>query len=121
MSSKEDPPSKPTLEAVQKQFEHWRVNRKRRGPIPEELWRQAVCLADDYPLVQVSKVLRLHYTELKRRVEEDQCQGEEGAHNGTGFIALQMPEAVPNGVDCVVEVQDAKGAKMAITCLVPMC
>ena len=114
MSSKEDPPSKSTLEAVQKQFEHWRANRKRRGPIPEELWVEAISLTDDHPLVGISKALRLNYNELKRRVEEHDRTGTQATQDESGFVEVDMGNALMSTVDCVVEVQDAKGAKLAI-------
>ena len=55
----------PTLEEVQKRFEHWREHRKQRSPIPESLWEWAVRLCADHSLCAVVNLLRLDCNSLK--------------------------------------------------------
>ena len=58
-----------TLECVQQQFSDWRASRSsKREHIPDRLWQVAVHLCGDHSINQVSRSLRLSYTELKRRV-----------------------------------------------------
>jgi len=59
-----------TLEQAKAKFEDWRRTRGKRRAIPNTLWEAAVSLAPQYPLYQISKALRLHYTRLKNRLQE---------------------------------------------------
>jgi hypothetical protein len=57
-----------TLESVQQQFETWRSNRTKRGPIPEPLWEAAAGLCRHHPITHVCRRLRLSFTDLKKRL-----------------------------------------------------
>ena len=56
------------LERVQKQFEDWRKSRKKRRPIPKSLWDSAIKLHGDYSIHQITKALRLNYTDFKNKI-----------------------------------------------------
>jgi uncharacterized protein YfaS (alpha-2-macroglobulin family) len=49
-----------TLEEVQLLFDQWRRERKRRTPIPQDLWNAAVSCAERYSLCTISSSLRLN-------------------------------------------------------------
>jgi Tfp pilus assembly protein PilN len=52
-------------------FEEWRKEKKSlRKRIPEELWLEAIKLAEKYSVCQVSKRLRLGYLDLKKRMRD---------------------------------------------------
>lgn len=59
--------SHPMVESALKKFQHWRDTRKRRSPVPEDLWDEAVGLTNHYPIHKVSAVLRVNYMTLKKR------------------------------------------------------
>ena len=59
----------PTLEEVQARFDAWRNAGKSHRPIPERLWQQAAELVPSHPASKISRVLRLNYYGLKKRVE----------------------------------------------------
>ena len=61
----------PTLETVRKQFEHWRNNRIKMERIPQHLWQAAAGLCKEYSIAQVSRELRLSYTDLKKKIQKD--------------------------------------------------
>jgi len=56
-----------TLDMVQDRFETWRRTREKQGPIPEQLWQDAVHLLQTHSQSQVAKALRVNATELKKR------------------------------------------------------
>ncbi len=58
-----------TLETVAKHFAHWRRNKNNGERIPEALWNEALGLLGTYGISQVSRTLRLSYTELGKRRE----------------------------------------------------
>ena len=62
----------PDIEETRNQLIHWRESKKSaREPIPERLWEQARDLANKYSINEVSKHLRLNYTDLKKRLGTD--------------------------------------------------
>lgn len=101
----------PGLELVCQQFEHWRQTREKRCPIPEKLWQAAESLYPGYSLYQISKALRLNYTELKARVEQNQPAFISPSIDSTEFIELTVNSAI-QPAECLVEIEDPYGAKM---------
>lgn len=112
MSRNNLPVSKPSLEQVRDQFETWRRTRRVRQPIPEPLWQAAVEQCADQSVLQVSRALRLNYTDLKTRVEKakalDVCAP--GYH--ADFVELDFGASMPPLSECVVEMERPDGAKM---------
>ena len=65
------------LAEVESKFEAWRQQRQGRARIPPALWDAAVALVPAYGATRVSAALRLDFSGLKRRVEQNQRSGEE--------------------------------------------
>jgi hypothetical protein len=100
-----------TLDQVCQQFEYWRQTRKKRCPIPEQLWQAAESLYPEYSLYNISKALRLNYTDLKKRIEQKQTVSIPSAINQAEFIELKINPAT-HPPECLVEMEDTFGAKM---------
>ena len=78
-----------TLEAVAKHFAHWRRKKTNGERIPEELWNQALTLLETYGISQVSRTLRLSYTELdKRRKVIEAGRSWQGSGDDTAFVEI---------------------------------
>jgi len=78
-----------TLEAVAKHFAHWRRKKTNGERIPEELWNQALTLLETYGISQVSRTLRLSYTELdKRRKVIEAGRSRQGSGDDTAFVEI---------------------------------
>ena len=78
-----------TLEAVAKHFAHWRRRKTNGERIPEELWNQALTLLGTYGITQVSRTLRLSYTELdKRRKISEAGLSRQGCGDDTAFVEI---------------------------------
>jgi hypothetical protein len=58
-----------TLEEVARHIEQWRGRKKKGERIPQRLWNEALGLVDRYGISQVSRSLRLSYTELSKRLK----------------------------------------------------
>ena len=99
------------LEEVCQQFEYWRQTRKKRCPIPQELWQAAETLYPEYSLYNISKALRLNYTDLKQRLERKQPASIPSAISRAEFIELNINSPI-RPQECLVEMEDAFGAKM---------
>jgi hypothetical protein len=95
----------------------WRRERRRRGPMPEELWTDAVALAREQTVYGASRTLGVDYGTLKGRVAEAQghdAQRQQAAH--VGFVELVPPlPAVPAMTGgTVIELSAADGARLTV-------
>jgi hypothetical protein len=99
-----------SLREVKEQFKTWRKTRKSPRPIPENLWAAAVSLTTQHSISQISKELVVDYTALKKRAAIKN-KDIAASMSPAGFIEvnLEPPAAV---AECIVEMQDSRGAKM---------
>jgi hypothetical protein len=115
MSQGIQPYTKPTMEGVHRQFEHWRKTRLRRSAVPEYLWDAAVTLAKQYPLCRISRTLGLDYRKLKKRHERRTPEKSARAGQDCSFIELPGSAMLLSGVEWSVEAEDLEGAKIKMT------
>lgn len=105
------------VEAVRRRIEHWRETREKRTRMPEGLWGAAVSVAHKHGLWAVSRALRLNYECLKGRCARAKgVVSVGGGERSTGFVELNASEFVKSrdGVETVVELSGADGAKLMI-------
>jgi hypothetical protein len=103
--------SKSVLHTVQRQFEEWRNTREKQGPIPDSLWQSAESLYPEYSLSQISKALRLSYTDLKKRFRDKLPVSIPTTNPLAGFIELGVNPPM-QAAECHIEMEDAYGGKM---------
>lgn len=116
------------LEAGRRRFERWRRTRKGHWRIPEPLWTSAVKLAGAYGLCRTARTLGLDYNALKRRAASARPgdspggktagaktarQKTAGQEPATAFVEL-VPPAPTCSPECILELEDPRGAKMRI-------
>jgi hypothetical protein len=101
-----------SLEDVGNQFEHWRHSRAKRAPIPPSLWQAAISLYPDHSVYEISKALRLNYTDLKHRVEAQRTVFQPASVSEPAFIELGGLSTTKTSAQCVVEMKAADGAKI---------
>jgi len=98
---------------VLRRLERWRSSRKHRTPIPELLWRSAAELARQHGVTRVSRLLRLDYYTLKERLDT-LCRDKGGGPEAKPSF-VELPSFAPASVlECVVELEDPRGARMRI-------
>ena len=123
------------LEGVRRRFERWRGTHEARSRIPEELWASAVEMAGTYGICRTAKVLRVAYYALKKRVGQDSPADHRGstptmqvwspngvrslpagsAEGGAVATFLELaPPAQAGAGECLLEMEDASGAKMRV-------
>ena len=111
MRRKQQSAISPRVEEVGQRIEQWRRTRKRRSPMPPELWDAAVSFAKAHGVCPIARALRLDYAALKSRV----VQGSKGKRDGAGsFIELDGTRLLGTSEPAVVELSDAEGAKLTI-------
>jgi hypothetical protein len=109
MRQQSPPATRPTLEEVKQQFEHWRETRPKQSAIPSELWAGAVGLAKEYPIGKIAKALRLDHSHLKSRVQTEQAQA--ASQEEPSFIELEISSSLPL-TEYHLETEDRHGSKL---------
>ncbi len=90
---------------LSQRLEQWRKDQPPRTRLPESIWAAAADLARRHGLHRTTKVLRLDYTRLKRRIAV--MASPSGSAPAT-FVELLGP-AAGGPVECVVEWESARG------------
>jgi hypothetical protein len=108
------------LEKARRRLDQWRQTREGRTPIPESLWATAVKMGRRYGVSRTAKVLRVGYYSLKERVEQQMAASARSATadptpaaSEPVFVELALPAQAGTG-ECVLEWEDAAGAKMRV-------
>jgi hypothetical protein len=105
------------LSLLKRRFAQWRAGRKVGARIPRELWAGAVDLVGEHGACRVAAELHLDYAVLKRRA--GLTGGKVRVQEAPRFVELFAPagSATPAGAlrpQCVVELDNARGAKMRV-------
>ena len=104
-------PIKETLADVQKRFETWRKTRKKRTPIPKELWEAAIALLPDHTPYEISKALSINFSRLEKQILS--ARREQPIIKHPSFIELDIGRNNSTG-ECIVEVENRAGSKMKL-------
>jgi hypothetical protein len=101
------------LQEVRSGIDVWRWTRRKRSPMPEELWSQATTLAQNLGVWRVARDLGLSYESLKRRVEEKATR--KGA-DSVRFVEVRGSDVmgVANNNGTVIELQATDGTRMTV-------
>ena len=102
---------------LKRRFDEWRAGRKVGERIPSELWARAVAASVERGAYRVSVELHLDYGVLKRRAAL--AGNTPGAELAPRFVELFAPAsamkpAAASQPECVVELANARGAKMRV-------
>ena len=87
-----------TLNEVAKHIEQWRSHKKNGERIPQQLWNEALGLVSTYGVSQVSRTLRLSYTDLNKRLRIVEAeQRRQSPVEETAFVQIDpaLVEQVP--------------------------
>jgi hypothetical protein len=102
------------IKAVGARIETWRRTRKKRSPMPEDLWRAAAVLAQSHGVYSISQALRVRYETLRSWTAKGEgAAAATTAHESTKFVEVALA-GPPAGEGPVVELGDAGGAKLTI-------
>lgn len=108
------------LEAIRRRLERWRQTRTWRSRIPAGLWASAAKAAGRYGLNPTARALGLDYKSLQRHVaaagRSDRPMGNArpGRQAPATFVELASPVGSGSLTECVLELENAGGAKMRI-------
>ena len=96
---------------ARRQLDHWRSGQpSKRTRLPEEFWRQAVALAQEYGLNKTAGALKVKYESLKKHLEQGGAEEGHSAKVQPEFIELLPATIKPGTVECMLEWADGCGA-----------
>jgi hypothetical protein len=96
---------------LKRQFDQWRAERRVGERIPSDLWAGAVAAAVEHGAYRVAAELHLDYAVLKRRAALA-GGNTSAAELAPRFVELFAPAARAAPPACVIEMDNARGAKM---------
>lgn len=106
------------LEKVKNRFKRWREARVRGERIPSDLWSAAQGLLTEYDVEHVAKSLKLDGERLKRNLTRGVgvVQANKGMAHFVELTVAPRPSRppTPNLHECVVELENGRGAKMRV-------
>ena len=104
-----------SLAQLAARIEAWRNDPKKPKRMPEALWIAAAELSKDSSVSHISKVLRLDYNALKKRVHPQIKKNIPAvkAQPSFNFIELDI-EKTSSIPECTIEMEKGNGAKMKI-------
>ena len=103
--------SSQALVALRRRVEEWRRGGGGRGSrIPEDLWHEAVDVARSAGLYTTARALRFNYERLKERAGQAVAKRR---GNGSGFVALELPQ-LHGGAKVVVDLVGRDGEQVRI-------
>lgn len=106
------------IERLREQIEQWRVTRRYRCAMPEQLWQQAVELSKRHGAHEVSKACNLNSGNLNKRLEKrGQKRVRRAKEQGFGFVevpGLKLDAERPTAAAVTVEMIDESGARLRV-------
>jgi hypothetical protein len=107
-----DPATQPRdLVDLRRRIDHWRMTRRQRRPMPEDLWQEAARIARVQGINPTASALGLNYYGLKERIE-DLPKDAPAPATRPAFVEVQAPASL-SPASCEVEVE-RKGEKMTL-------
>jgi hypothetical protein len=91
---------------LSQRFEEWRSAQSPRSRLPDSMWAAAAEMAQRHGLHCTTKILRLDYTRLKKRLPA--AAVERKGSTAPDFLEVSASTA-GTGAECVVEVESSRG------------
>lgn len=98
---------------LKRQFDQWRAERRVGERIPSDLWAGAVAASGEHGAYRVAAELHLDYAVLKRRAALAGGKTP-AAELAPRFVELFAPAARAAPPACVIEMGNARGARMRV-------
>lgn len=102
------------LEGVRQRFAQWRGTRKGHARIPDSLWDAAALMAGRYGVSRTANALGVNYQTLKKRLGRTAVAASRQEAEGEAQFVELTPFSPSGTGACLLEWEDAGGAKMRV-------
>lgn len=106
-----------SVEDTRGRIVHWRRTRAKQGPMPEELWTEAVTAAREHGVYVIARGLGVDYASLKMRVIQAEAHEQRDSEpEPIGFVEVAPADLLGSSSpsDTEVELTAADGARLTI-------
>ena len=107
-----------TLEYAVQQFNNWRTTRRKRGKIPDALWKLVAPLMNKYGHNKIASALRVNHKQLKEHTMAISHSFPDQQKNPT-FIECEFPLIIPTKENCTLEFTCKNGSLVKMSGLTP--
>ena len=112
--SKQEMRTEERLEAARRGIKSWRAERLKLGPMPGELWAEAIALASEVGVARVARALEMDHTALSRRVNPPRSSTRRPSLARSEFVEVSRPLPVAKAVSTVIELTSSSGSRLMV-------
>lgn len=107
------------LEATRLEIENWRRSRTKLGPMPAQLWTEAISLARELGISKVATALCMSYGKLSRRLNPSAVAEGRKTEAKTAlskFVEVTPPTRIAPSMQAstVIELMSASGERLTV-------
>lgn len=110
--SDEETSAEKRLEAAQRGIQSWRAGRLKLGPMPAELWAEAIALAGEVGVARVSRAMEMNHGALSRRVGASKPSRSRPATALSEFVEVSRARATARS--SVIELTSSSGSRLTV-------
>lgn len=116
--SKQEMSAEERLEAARRGIKSWRAERLKLGPMPTELWSEAIALAGEVGVARVSGALEMNHGALSRRVDPQRSSSRRRPRASLAkreFVEVSRASLPPaKAVGTVIELTSGSGSRLTV-------
>lgn len=117
--SKHETNTEERLEAARRGVKNWRAERVKLGPMPAELWAEAIALAGEVGVARVAGALEMNHGALSRRVDPQKPLSRRRprpslARSEFVEVSRALPLPLTKAVSTVIELTSNSGARLTV-------
>jgi|CXWL01.1.fsa_nt_gi hypothetical protein len=114
--SKQETSTEERLEAARRGIKSWRAGRLKLGPMPSELWAEAIALAGEVGVARVSGALEMNHGALSRRVDPQKASSSPRRSSlaRREFVEVSRAPAPVKAVSTIIELTSAAGSRLTV-------
>ncbi len=102
------------LEAARREIQDWRAGRVKLGPMPKQLWAEAVKLAGEVSVARAARELELDHGGLSKRVSPKRLSGLGRSTASSEFVEVSKAPPVARAMSAVIELTSAAGNRLTV-------
>ena len=116
MKKQNDRPLPKEIDQLRSRVEHWRRTRRKRCPMPEDLWEEAASLVRAHGMYPICRAVRLNHKNLRKRVEQAAYSEHDGETRQGGFVEVSAAQLLgaPASTQTVLEFSDREGTRLTL-------
>ena len=103
------------LEAARREIKSWRAGRLKLGPMPTELWAEAIALSGELGVARVSRAMEMNHGALSRRVGSSKSSTSRPPSSALSeFVEVSRAPPLATALSAVIELTSSCGSRLTV-------